>query len=158
MLAIAERLIKARDRAGYTQQNLADAIGVTRSVIMNLETKNPKRVLQKLPPDIVINAICRELDINKQWLLTGEGEMCKSTQTPENEYLRRFEQVAADLSPDEWEFLFKIIEAMKEMNKERLPQKEAPRKSPFDFDGALADAQARAAAGQSKPTKTEHER
>lgn len=153
MNTLADRLIEARNQAGRSQQSLADAIGVTRSVIMNLETKNPKRMLQKAPPDIVIGAICQELNINKEWLVNGNGPMRAENTMPD--VLMKIWQEASDFSPAEWAFLFKTIEAMKQMNREieqeKQPTQEAPGRRPFEkppLDSTIQNAESR------KTTKT----
>ena len=68
MESLGERLHYIRKKKGYTQTSLADAIGVSRGVIFNLE-KN-----KTIPQKIVINAICQVLKINEAWLLSGKGE------------------------------------------------------------------------------------
>ena len=65
----SERLVYIRELRGYTQTSLANAIGVSRGVIGNIEYG------QNEPLPIVANAICDELGINKEWLLFGTGPM-----------------------------------------------------------------------------------
>ena len=69
MNTLGERLYYIRKSKGYTQDSLAESIGVSRGVIFNLE-KNKTQ-----PQLIVINAICQTLNINKEWLVNGIGEM-----------------------------------------------------------------------------------
>jgi len=71
MDTIGKRLKYARKSKGFTMESLADAIGVSRGVIDNIELNKTKNEPQR----IVINEICRVLDIRKDWLLTGDGEM-----------------------------------------------------------------------------------
>ena len=56
METLGGRLCYARRKNGYTQESLAEAIGVSRGVIYNLE-KNKTQ-----PQRIVVNAICEELE------------------------------------------------------------------------------------------------
>lgn len=63
------RFAYARNKRNYTQAALAKAIGVTRSVISNIEYGKTN------PPQITVNAICEALLINKEWLENGTGEM-----------------------------------------------------------------------------------
>ncbi len=69
MNTLGDRLYYARKIRGYTQISLADAIGVSRGVIFNLEKNKTE------PQVIVTNAVCQVLQIRKEWLLFGGGEM-----------------------------------------------------------------------------------
>ena len=64
-----ERLKKLRKHLGITQQEFADKIGVKRNSYANYETG------RNTPIDAIIVSICREFDVNEEWLRTGEGEM-----------------------------------------------------------------------------------
>ena len=68
-MGIGARLKQARSSKGYTQNSLADAIGVSRGVITNIEHEKAE------PQMLVIRGICYELGINSSWLLQGEGPM-----------------------------------------------------------------------------------
>lgn len=69
-----DRLRYARERFGLSQAGLADRIGISRGAIFNLESRDCAK------QQIVINAICRELNINEEWLLDGVEPM-----EPDNE-------------------------------------------------------------------------
>ena len=69
MNTLGERLNYARKQKGYTQDSLAQTIGVSRGVIFNLEKNKTE------PQAIVINAVCQILKINKEWLTDGTGDM-----------------------------------------------------------------------------------
>lgn len=64
-MGIGARLKQARILKGYTQASLADAIGVSRGVITNIEHEKVE------PQQLVIREICYILGINKSWLLDG---------------------------------------------------------------------------------------
>lgn len=68
-MTIAARLKQARKSRGFTQDALANAIGVSRGVISNIEYEKAQ------PQPLVIHAICELLQINEKWLLSGEGQM-----------------------------------------------------------------------------------
>lgn len=68
-MSIAARLKQARKSKGFTQDDLANALGVSRGVISNIEYEKAE------PKLIVIRGICDTLKINEEWLLTGEGDM-----------------------------------------------------------------------------------
>lgn len=78
MDTLGKRLRFARKKKGYTQAILAGKIGVSRGVIFNLEKDKTE------PQAIVINAVCQTLQINKDWLLYGTGEMENSGEVLEN--------------------------------------------------------------------------
>lgn len=63
------RIKKIRELAGLNQADFGMSVGVKQSAITGYETGARK------PRDTVIKLICDEYHINKQWLLTGEGEM-----------------------------------------------------------------------------------
>ena len=64
-----DRIKTLRNALNLTQQQFAEKIGVSRSTIANIETG------KKVPSDLIINAICSEYSVNKEWLCTGQGEM-----------------------------------------------------------------------------------
>lgn len=64
-----ERLRKLRKTLDLTQQAFADKLGIARGNIGAYEVG--KNALS----DAVISLICREFDVNENWLRTGEGEM-----------------------------------------------------------------------------------
>ncbi len=104
---LGERLHFARKKKGYTQDSLAETIGVSRGVIFNLE-KN-----KTTPQTIVVNAICQTLNISKDWLLTGEGEMEDTSHTAQSiRILAELYEVAKDLSEDEQLYLLDIVKAL----------------------------------------------
>lgn len=69
-----DRLKNLRKTLGLTQQEFADRIGVNRGNIATYETRNGN------PGTSVIALICREFNVNEDWLRTGEGEMFKQTE------------------------------------------------------------------------------
>lgn len=67
-----ERIKQLRKVLDLTQQEFADRIGMKRNSIANYE------IGRNTPIDAVIVSICREFNVNEDWLRTGEGEMfCK---------------------------------------------------------------------------------
>lgn len=67
-----ERIKKLRKALDLTQQEFADRIGVKRNTIANYETGRNN------PVDSIISLICREFNVNEEWLRTGNGEMFKA--------------------------------------------------------------------------------
>ena len=64
-----ERLKRLRRELNITQQEFADRIGIKRSTMATYESGRNE------PIDAVISLICREFDVNEDWLKTGDGEM-----------------------------------------------------------------------------------
>ena len=63
------RLKRLRRELNITQQEFADRIGIKRSTMATYESGRNE------PIDAVISLICREFDVNEDWLKTGDGEM-----------------------------------------------------------------------------------
>lgn len=64
-----ERLKKLRKSLDLTQQAFADRIGIARGNVGAYE------VGKNAPSDAVISLICREFNVNENWLRDGTGEM-----------------------------------------------------------------------------------
>lgn len=69
MIKTKERIRKLRRILDLTQQDFADRIGMKRNTIANYETGRND------PSASVISLICREFNVSKNWLETGEGEI-----------------------------------------------------------------------------------
>lgn len=110
-----ERIKKIRKYFDITQQEFADRIGIKRGAIANYE------VGRNEPTDSVISLICREFNVNENWLRTGEGDMFLPADR-ENEiskavkslldgepdsFKSRFITMLAGLSVSDWERLEK---------------------------------------------------
>lgn len=66
---LKERLKKLRKSLDLTQQAFADKIGMKQNTIAQYEMG------RTVPSDAIIYSICREFNVNENWLRTGEGEM-----------------------------------------------------------------------------------
>lgn len=115
MGTLGDRLNYARKQKGYTQDSLAESIGVSRGVIFNLEKNKTD------PQTIVINAICQTLKIRKDWLMNGTGEMEDTSETSRSaKILSELYEVAKGLSEDEQLYLLDTVKALKRrLNRER---------------------------------------
>lgn len=110
MQTMGERLCSVRKKKGYTQGSLGDAIGVSRGVIFNIE----KNLTE--PQTIVINALCQTLNLNKEWLINGTGEMAADAdkESPSALLLQELYTVAKELSDEERLFLLDVMKAMQD--------------------------------------------
>jgi len=108
-----ERMKKLRKTLDLTQQEFADRIGIKRNSYANYETG------RNTPIDAIIVSICREFNVNEEWLRNGTGDMFLPTNrnadiarlTKEllseesDSFKNRFISMLANLSVTEWEFL-----------------------------------------------------
>ncbi len=76
------RIKELRKSLGLTQQEFADRLNIKRGAIANYE------IGRNVPIDAVISLICKEFNVNENWLRTGEGEMFK--QFTEQEKLMKY--------------------------------------------------------------------
>ncbi len=114
MDSLGERLIYARKNKGYTQDALAETIGVSRGVIFNLEKNKTE------PQMIVINAISQCLKINKNWLLTGEGEMSDTDEAVQSaKVLSDIYSIAKELSEEEQLYILEVVKTYKKHTEQR---------------------------------------
>ena len=66
---ISERFKQLRAELGKSQTEFGAGIGVSRSVINNIE----RGVTE--PSDVFLNHLCVVYNVNREWLETGEGEL-----------------------------------------------------------------------------------
>ena len=83
-----DRSKKIRANHNLSQQAFSELIGITRQYLSLLENG------EREPSDLVLNAICREFGINRQWLETGEGEMLKHNES--DNLILRLQQILAN--------------------------------------------------------------
>lgn len=89
-----ERLKKLRRRLELTQQEFADRIGVKRNTIANYETN------RNVPIDAVISLICREFNVNEDWLRNGGSDENMFINLTEDEELAMYTQLLLDSTND----------------------------------------------------------
>ena len=71
-MEVYERIKYIRKKElNMTQEEFGQALGVSRSVIANIEYNRLARPEQKEP---IIKLICKQFHVNESWLRTGEGE------------------------------------------------------------------------------------
>lgn len=113
VILMKDRIKKIRKEFDLTQQEFAERIGSKRNTIAKYETNT------NVPSAAVISLICREFNVNENWLRTGEGEMFLSTSHHDvitkfmeqllleesNSFKNRLISVLADLDVTEWEIL-----------------------------------------------------
>lgn len=111
-----ERIKKIRNYFGLTQQKFANRLGLKRQTIAAYEIGNIE------PSDSTLLLICKEFNINENWLRYGKGEMKKSLtknqeigafanevmNLPDEAFKKRFIDALKKLDEKDWENLEKI--------------------------------------------------
>lgn len=66
---INDRILKVREDSGLSMEKFGQRIGITRSSVSLLEKgiNNPSKQTVEL--------VCREFNVRREWMETGEGEM-----------------------------------------------------------------------------------
>jgi transcriptional regulator with XRE-family HTH domain len=115
-MTTSERIKAVRKQLGLSQEEFGQRIGVSRDVIGNIEYDRLKRPEQKEP---IYRLICKEYDINEEWLRTGEGEMKRQLSRDEQitdfmgdvlkdrpeSFKKRFVSMLSSLNDDQWVLL-----------------------------------------------------
>lgn len=115
-----ERIKELRSILGLSQQKFADAIGIARGNIAAYEVNKNE------PSNAVISLICKEFDVNEEWLRDGTGEMfiekSKDEQISEmladiqksgiDNFKHRLVSALAQLDDSDWNSLEKLIDAI----------------------------------------------
>ncbi len=110
-----ERIKKLRRTLDLTQQEFADKIGIKRNSLANYETG------RNTPIDAIVVSICREFNVNEEWLRNGTGEMflpvdrnadiarlTKQLLDEESDsFKNRLISILSNLSVEEWQYLEK---------------------------------------------------
>ena len=107
-----ERVREIRKAKGLTMRQFGEKIGVVGSTISDIE--NGRRSLNRQN----LLAICREFNVNEDWLRTGEGSMFVELDEDEEitkflgdiltdkpDFRRRLISVLSRMTPDEWALL-----------------------------------------------------
>jgi len=116
--SINSRILLVRKKLGLTRQSFGESLGVTDSVVKNIDYN------KTAPKSVFIDLLCKTYNVNKDWLLTGEGEMfnelTKDEQIAEfvgtvlaeeeDSFKRRFFTMLSNLSDDGWAFLEQMVE------------------------------------------------
>ena len=107
------RLKQIRKAIGLNQTEFGERIGVKQATVAAYECG------ARNPLDTVIKSICREFDVNENWLRTGEGEMFRKLTRDEriadfvadvlrdepDSFRKRFISMLSSLNEDQWKML-----------------------------------------------------
>jgi transcriptional regulator with XRE-family HTH domain len=103
--SFGQRLTALRKAAGYTQQELADEVGVSRRMIAYYEGQSEH------PPTTLLPAIAQALQLSTDELLGLESPATKRTGRPRDNRLQRRLQQIESLPPEERRQLIEIVDA-----------------------------------------------
>ena len=114
---MGERVKELRKALGLSGEKFGEKIGLKRNSLSQIETGKNNLSEQN------ILAICREFNVNEEWLRTGSGEMFKDMTLDEeiisfigdiqwdasNTFKKKFISAIAKRNEEEWKVLEKII-------------------------------------------------
>jgi len=121
-LNIGERIEILRKDLSMSRRVFGEKLGVSESVIVNIEYDRLKRPDQK---ESLYKLICKEFNVNEEWLRTGNGEMFipltrdqlitdfAADLIMENDtFKKRLVEALAKLDENEWDVLEKLAESL----------------------------------------------
>ena len=85
MTTINERIKEVRVMNNLSQQKFAEILGISRPSVQNFENPNYTR---NITPAF-IDSICSKFHVNRDWLMTGEGEIESPQQSADDEAIIR---------------------------------------------------------------------
>ncbi len=118
-----ERIKELRLALDMTQESFSQRLGIKRNTIGNYETGN------RIPSNQIIFSICREFNVNEEWLRTGNGEMFNKRSTDEelayivgnaiptaSDYVKdtfiALGKLSKEFSKEDWEVVKKFVDAL----------------------------------------------
>lgn len=111
-MTIGERIGCLRKQLKMSRRIFGERLGVSESVIVNIEFDRLKRPEQK---ESLYKLICKEFEVSEHWLRTGEGEMFLPM--TRGETIAKF---AGELMKDEDDsFRKRLVEALAMLNEEQ---------------------------------------
>ena len=142
-MTIGERIKKLRKHLDLTQGDFAKRIGATQNTMTRYETDKIN------PSTAAVTLICREFNVNENWLRTGEGEMFIKRDREDEiaaavhqllsgesaEFKKRLISVLVSLKEEHWEILEdkvkELAAAHQEDTQSPAPQPDAEHLAPF---------------------------
>jgi len=123
---LENRIVLLRKTLGYSQEKFAQKLNLSRNFINQIEAG------KKNPSDRTILDICREFNVNEEWLRTGEGEMLidvtqeeeianltyKLLSEESSSFKNRLISALSRLSDEQWNVLEQVIDDISAQKKE----------------------------------------
>lgn len=105
------RIKELREALGMTQEKFSERIGLARNSVANYE------IGRRAPTNAVLVSICREFNVNENWIRTGEGEIF-------NEEVISLDEYAKQNNFDETEIeIIKVIMSIPKVEREKIINK-----------------------------------
>lgn len=101
-----ERFKQIRKALGMTQDEFSSKISLSRNFIAQIESGT------KTPSDRTVSDVCREFNVNEEWLRTGNGEMF----VPETKDEQISKMLADVLKCEDSDFKKRLIVALSKMD------------------------------------------
>lgn len=118
-----ERIKEIRTALNLTQDAFAKRLGVKRNTVGNYETGN------RIPSDQSIYSICREFNVNEEWLRHGTGDMFNTLSRDEelayivgqalpsaDDFVKNtfiaLGRLSQQFTPDDWAAVRKFLDAL----------------------------------------------
>lgn len=120
------RIVLLRKTLGYSQEKFAQELNLSRNFINQIEAG------KKNPSERTILDICREFNVNEEWLRTGEGEMFidlsheeeiadltyKLLSEETTSFKNRLISALSKLTDEQWDMLEQVIDDISAQKKE----------------------------------------
>jgi transcriptional regulator with XRE-family HTH domain len=106
--SINERILEVRRAKGLTQEEFADRIQISRSMIGSIEEK------RRTVKDRVVTLVSLTFGANENWIRTGEGKMFD---TVKNDKLDRFIHTFKKLDENSQDYVLKQLDLLLEYRK-----------------------------------------
>jgi len=103
-----ERVRILRKKLSFSQKEFGGKLGVTRSVISNIELN------KVVPKDIFIKHVCEVFNVNENWLVSGDGDIFKIGTQP-NKTLNELWDLFCNLRPEFQEYVLQQIDKLVEI-------------------------------------------
>lgn len=132
-MTVNERIFELRKNSlKISQTEFAESVGVSRGVIVNLESG------VTTPKPQFLDLVCRVHNVNRDWLETGEGEMFADMSRTEkigrfvgdlmsdepDSFRRRLIDILIDLDEDGWQKLKEAAEILSGLNEQKNKEDE----------------------------------
>lgn len=114
------KAIRKDSKINLSQEEFGKRIGITKASVSRIESG------ENNPSEQTLILICREFNVNEEWLRTGEGEMfvklnrgalaariVGNALTSDDEFVKNTFIALGELSPDEWKLIKKIVDKIK---------------------------------------------
>jgi transcriptional regulator with XRE-family HTH domain len=105
-IKLKDRFKELRKELNVTQQEFADKLKISRNFVAQIEMGS------KVPSDRTIDDVCREFNVDEEWLRTGKGSMF----VPENKNDEISKLFGNVLKSSDDDFKYRLINALAKLD------------------------------------------